>query len=522
MTTYTTQRFFCRNTPWLSAVLVILLLSACETTVEDIAEISNQEELKEIAISHEDSRVRLAASLKIDDPEMLFTLAQQDEWDGNRYTLVEKLHNVEHLKHIASHDANEGIRRAALAQIDDEEFLFQRATTDSDSMVRFEAAKKISTPRLLFDTIVSTHDQTGADAVEMAIERLHDEELLAQVALNPTQLVDPWGAVADDVMKKIKSRPLLLKIAKETPLSHFAKLAIDRFAEKPPLMAITTESPITFNRSYSAQKLGPKLNARELAHLLTETRLYNDLLGHDSHDKQTAEEAVALIEDQQILLEITKVSYDHQKHRRSALGDARKAAVLKIDNQNVLAQLAQHDAQSGVRFRAAKRLTDRALRLAIARHDSEKWVRELLFEDEGLGLFSRPQIARHCDSTQVVGQVITLVEDKIIVQHYGTLKLTLSDSYDRKKYQDSRDSNIRVDKYRQRLHLTVQDRGGAIKAAITSEGEKLPASDSGTTMEGTLYPNCAELNFKTVFDVLVAELSEADKSTLIKEYKQLF
>lgn len=127
---------------------------------------------------NKDPRVRQAALAKVDKPEILNYIVQNDPDWRVRASAIEKVYDQEILGKLALHEDVYEVRKKAIRKVRDKEILWKVITMDETDGLRIMAVKRLGWPDKLASVI---EDSRQAPSVrKAAINNIEDLELLKE------------------------------------------------------------------------------------------------------------------------------------------------------------------------------------------------------------------------------------------------------------------------------------------------------------------------------------------------------
>ncbi|MBK8180454.1 MAG: hypothetical protein IPK67_16490 [Planctomycetes bacterium] len=324
--------------------------SGCAPSVVDVAQMTDQAELAQIAESENYSpELRLAAIERITDQPTLARLAAR-EWDATRRELaLSKLTDPSLLAQMAMNSAKAD-RLFILPKITDKELLVRMATEDTDLEIQRAAWSAIRDPVYLGKLV---REHPVADVRLLAFCHLTDQSVLANLALNPpnrTLRQDAWGQLDQEQ---------LAKLAESGSNFLVRRSAIGRLTDQVALTRIATGGADPFLRRAATARL-------------TDTELLVKL-ARESDDMGMRRAAARQITDDALLAEIAMASRDYKLRTEAAFRifdgavHARVGpwldpdATSELGDQDLLRRIALETHDPETRQRAVSLLTDQAL-----------------------------------------------------------------------------------------------------------------------------------------------------------------
>lgn len=190
--------------------------------------------------------------------------------------IIEKSSNQEFLKNIALTHEESSKRKEATEKLNKEDILFDIAATDKKQIVRIAAVRKIKDEQLLSDL---TKTKGFNEVKQAALKQITDQKLLLEIALD-----NPFDFISCSAVKKINSSKVLIQIAQSKAEDSVRVKAIKRIANKKVLETIVDQTDRPKVKDAAAQKLnkmaGPDLKNTtdtkdsELEYISTPTNLF--------------------------------------------------------------------------------------------------------------------------------------------------------------------------------------------------------------------------------------------------------
>ncbi|MEI6861659.1 MAG: hypothetical protein WCL04_05340 [Verrucomicrobiota bacterium] len=226
--------------------------------------------------------------------------------------------------------------------------MFQPKWNHAEEKIALKAVAMITNLRVLA-RIASTGRHFGVR--EIAVEKLTDEKLLAEVAKHRVQSTDDWE------IGKTAAR----KLTDQGRLAEVAAQASDKFVRKVAVLKLTDQALLA---AVAKQPTEGEIRA-VLIERLTEPALLAEVTRHAASDGLRFA-LVQKLDDQAVLADIARGDHDW---------NIRKAAVEKLTDQAALGTVAKQDRDRDVRAAALRRLTDQPALAAVATGDDEKELR---------------------------------------------------------------------------------------------------------------------------------------------------
>ena len=335
--------------------------------------------LADLAAGRQNPEVRMAAAgnLHLTDPAALALLATGDPATTVRQAAVANpsLADEALLARIAVEDDADYVRSAAVTRVSDPGLLRQIAENDPSPTVRGTAVVNPALSDPAFLASVAKADATQFVRVR-ALERISDPALRRQVAAyvradtvatlaDAAQLADIARSSKDPEMREaaarvIANQPQLIEILRRETVWRVRHAAIVNpvLTDQAALAAVATGDPAPAVRVVAAMKL----DDRSLAQ-----RVYAEVVASEGEGRWLwGELAVSRLDDQALLARIAE---------SDDLAGLRSAAVWRLDSQPALARIASTADSPELRRIAATKLTDVEVLKQIARKDEEWFVR---------------------------------------------------------------------------------------------------------------------------------------------------
>lgn len=142
------------------------------------------DKLAKLALTDKKVEVREAAAKRLSDQTVLTRLAKMDPQARVRLAAVKKLTDQNTLAEIAKKDGNYKVRWAAVRKLTDQALLAEIAQNDADSGVRLAAVRKLTDQAVLAGIVQNDADY---DVRRAAVETLTDQSILAGIATNASE-----------------------------------------------------------------------------------------------------------------------------------------------------------------------------------------------------------------------------------------------------------------------------------------------------------------------------------------------
>ena len=275
----------------------------------------------------------------------------------NRASAVKKLNNMEMLKSLAVNDPAPVIRREAVLRLDDDHLIAKIAFHDPDLEVRKAATSKVKDQESLKTLAISDPDY---HIREIAVKRIdkHQIEIISKIALEDefwmVRYAATWRLAAE-----ITNRELFYQIAQDES-EEVRKAAIEHLTDQDMLFTLWKEEKSSKVRNAAIQRITIQIHLEKMYGL--------------EEDSELRETIVSKLENQELL---AKIAFDEP-----AIW-VREQAVYKLDpGQNEIFMLiAMKDADENIRALATKKVSDQSILCRI--------VQDSLFTDSSILAISR-------------------------------------------------------------------------------------------------------------------------------------
>lgn len=387
---------------------VLLWGEHTDARVEAVKKIKNRELLNRFGENDEDTSLRIEAIKRMDDQDALARIAQNDKNYHVRIAAVNSLVDQNVLVQIAENDTSKEVRINAIRNIESQKALTNIALSDYEAEVRHEAVKKLSDSEIL--TSIALKDER-AFIRKTAASKVNDKDLYTRLALN-----DPDSGVRESVLDHVDDPETLARMALEDPSPKIRCRVISESLPQEVLeQAARNDSSVDVRRKAVPFLDDPKLLAfiaiededekvREMAVKKTDSdSLKNAVLNTKAKHIYTPNSWVQTVSDPEVLRIIIKKERFYP----------RETAVSKIQDTELMKQLALHDSSSTVRKIAAQKITDPGI------------LRRIILNDNSIDVIMTA--ADQVDDTEakVIGYEKVLKSDN----HYKTAAAKLRDLY---------------------------------------------------------------------------------------------
>lgn len=405
------------------ALVVVLLLSGCDWSIEAVEETTDQQQLEKIYKQSSKTDVRKAALAKVDSQELLFNVANgypSPADDEFRVLAISKLSDENLVKLIQRYRFEKEFQDAVLEAIDDQQVLaqlllskksekwtnkvfpyitddraFQTINKEHKSYkVSVEAFKKITDQNIIFEIMMANVEGAKISTDWNHIQStLTDENLITEHIIKSSNTGSRginFSNMNEKLVEKVHNQKLLSEIAKKAT-RKLPELALKRITDKDALHDVLLHADNWYVREKMVERVTDPAILIEAAAKAPSSNLY---FIYERQFNKFAKDRAALIKkweswlnerktaevtDQALLAEIAlgasrfevrkiavnKLQDDHDALWKIAKLDdqsyIREIAMGKINDQNFYADVAENDNNSETRLFAAKRLTDPAL-----------------------------------------------------------------------------------------------------------------------------------------------------------------
>jgi len=329
---------------------------------------SDEEVLGQVAREDADEQVRSSALSRVTLPAVLLEVVQKGRPGEARSSALARLTEPALLGEVAKENSDAELRKSATLRVTDATVLADIVTKDPDIGVRQAAIPRVTDPRVLAEVVKR---ETDANVRQFAINRVDvsqvtDDRVLAEVAKWHQGPASRKAAAA-----RITGSLLLMEIADGTDDKELRELALRRVTDQSLLAAALIEG-----RDGSLGMLKHVTDPGELGRI-----------ARTAKDKECREKAVARLEDEAVLAEIAntdpEASVRAQAGRRLSpvrwkelLGvlNAKKPEVLAATPAS-LAEIARKAIDDESRSAAVMRLADGAVLAQVVARDPNESVR---------------------------------------------------------------------------------------------------------------------------------------------------
>ena len=304
--------------------------------IEAIKNLTDQAELLRIGRTDRDPDFRRAAFSRLADQALLIEIALHERDVHIRADAVESLTDQALLQQLGTEDGEHLVRGAAAKALKDERVLEQMAVGDENECVRRIASNRLTNAAALARVVIyDVKNSSTFDIREAAVEKISDQDILAQVAIG-----DGHYCVYEAAVKRISDTSTLAKIATEGRGGW--EKALDKLEDEELLSKVAIEGKSEGARKAAVRKLSDEAILAKLA------------IASEHYEVRL--EAVAKLKDEALLAGVA----------RDGNGSGAEESVRKIKNPSILADIARNG-PSLIRRVAARRINDEKLILEIAK-----------------------------------------------------------------------------------------------------------------------------------------------------------
>lgn len=330
--------------------------------------LSDQHVLGEVAKADADEQVRGEALGRVTEAAILADIVQNGRPGKTRAAALARLTEPVFLGEVAKQNDDAELRRSATMRVTDTAVLAEIVTKDTDVRVRQVAIPRVTDAAVLAEIMTKESDasmrQFAVDRIDVSL--VTDELILGEVAKRHQNLASRKAATA-----RISDATLLMEIANGTDDKGLRELAFRRMKDQSLLAAAVIEG---------------SGSALAILKLITDAAQLGRI-AKTAKDKAWREKALARIEDEAVLSEVA--STDPEASVRAEAGkrlpparwkdllailNAKKPAVLAA-TQILLAEIVRMAIDETVRSAAVMRLEDGAVLAEVAEKDSTESVR---------------------------------------------------------------------------------------------------------------------------------------------------
>jgi hypothetical protein len=321
-----------------------------------LKQISDPQVLERAALEDRDGAVRLFAVRRLSDSAALGRVATLSDDFGVRLSAIERVSDQALLERLASDPKLDiPLRTAAIGRMTDQQVLFQIAVETREYSLALPAIRMITDQTLVLRLFFKGRWR------ETAVGQLHDEVSILEAAewacagFNLDMLHDEEACEA--LIRKLPVAGAVKQLAATAGKNSNAPLS-------PRLIAAFLERAKKFDILEDVAAGARSYGLRTAAMEILLGRAGADGLAAMARSGRTPQARLAALErlqDEALLAEIAG---------RDADASVRRRAVQKITRQDVLASVARRDADDMVRTAAVARLEDQAALSAVAIHGS--------------------------------------------------------------------------------------------------------------------------------------------------------
>jgi len=342
-----------------------------DTRAAALARLTDATLLGEVARGNDDAELRRTATLRVTDSALLGEIATKDADVRVRQAAIPRVTDTAVLADIVMRETDPSMRQFAIDRIDlslvtDELVLSEVARSHHGVASRKAATARINSSTVLMEIADGTDNK---ELRELAIRRVTDQSLLATAVIEECS-----SAMA--ILRIITDATQIGRIAKTAKSKEHREKAVARMQDEAALAEVANTDPEASVRAEAGKRLPP---AR-----------WKDLLAILNAKKPAVPAAAPAL-----LAEIARKAIDHE---------VRSAAVMRLDDGAVLAQVAERDSTESVRRDARQRIT-------IVEREERAAQGSATGEDlRDLGLYYRIEDPRKAIRylTEVIGRVAWL------------------------------------------------------------------------------------------------------------------
>lgn len=294
-----------------------------DTRTAALARLTEPELLGEVAKKNDDVELRKSATLRVTDPAVLAEIVRKDPEVSVRQVAVPRVTDATVLAEIVKTESDVSIRQFAISRVDvsqvtDELVLAEVAKRHEGPASRKAAAVRITGSRLLMEIADGAEDK---DLRELALRRVTDQSLLATAVVEGRK-----GSLS--ILKHVTDGNELARIARTATERECREKAVARIEDETVLAEIASSDRDVSIRIQASKRL-PLARWKELLAVLN------------------AKKSDVLAAAPGPLAEIARKALDE---------DVRSAAVMRLADGTVLAQVAENDPSNSVRQDAQRRI----------------------------------------------------------------------------------------------------------------------------------------------------------------------
>jgi tetratricopeptide (TPR) repeat protein len=295
-----------------------------ETRAAALARLSEPMLLEKVATSNDDPVLRKSATLRVTDTTVLGNIVMKDSDVGVRQAAIPRVTETSVLSEVIKTETDASLHQFAIARVDvsqvtDELVLAEVAKRHQGPASRKAAAARIRDSALLMTIADGAEDK---DLRELALRRVTDQSLLAAAVIE-------GGDKSLALLKYVNDTGLLARIAQTAQTKECREKAVSRLEDETVLAEVANRDPEPSVRAQAGKRL-PAARWKELLAILN------------------AKKPEVLGAPPAMLAEIARKAIDEE---------ARSAAVMRLVDGAVLAQVAAQDVTESVRRDARQRIT---------------------------------------------------------------------------------------------------------------------------------------------------------------------
>lgn len=364
-----------------------------------VAGISSLEALTRLALKQDETwYVCHAALIRLEDPEALIEVATKGAHWRLRTEAAQKLSDEVHQLQIVLSPTDCDIRTRALARISDQTLLVKAAAQADDWRVRQAAAERLTLSESLADVAVNDPDYSVRSA---ATRRLTDQALLKRIATTDpdfevrmaavSRIIDPsvLRAVSQEevhprvcfaIAAILDDQKIFADLAIREKIYPISKEAFERVTDDAQLIRIAKDASYDMNRRDAVKLIDDQAVLVELTRAETDPEVLQEIMKKLDDQVMLAQFAVKNWYRWWASAEAARKLTDQEKLKEIVFGEYHKvirtAAAEAITDQETLIRILNDEPEYEVRVAAVNNLTDQDVLYGAAKNDSEVWVRK--------------------------------------------------------------------------------------------------------------------------------------------------